>query len=341
MNLNYVDEYPFRVSDVLCLPVAVLGDRPSSQMSFLDQFLKESSVSRNTTPGRDTGPPASGGQVVQVNNHQRGYSMESDMEGDVEDNRAASIASSRSNMSEQSVDTAASPSISGGNPRISAPLQNTSLGSGAGLTPLPPGMMKPKLHQFIIRTFSSPLKCNHCTSLMIGLTRQGVVCEVCGFACHVRCKDRVPAMCPVPPDQTKRPLGIDPTKGIGTAYEGYVKVPKPGGVKKGWQRQFVVVCDFKLFLYELQAAAPAVAVSQVLDMRDPEFEVTSVRESDVIHAAKKDVPCIFRVTTSLMDPPGIRHQCLMLADSESEKTKWVVALNELHRILKKNKLPDR
>lgn len=76
-------------------------------------------------------------------------------------------------------------------------------------------------------------------------------------------------------------------------------------------------------------------------MRDPEFEVSSVRESDVIHATKKDVPCIFRVTTSLMDPPGVRHQCLMLADTESEKTKWVVALNELHRILKKNNLPTR
>ena len=291
-------------------------------------------MSRNTTPGRDVGPGPG--------HSQRGYSMESD-EGDVEDNRAASIASSKSNMSEHSGNAGdtLSTSMSGGNPRISVPLQNTSLGSGAGLTNLPPGVMKPKLHQFLIRTFSSPLKCNHCTSLMVGLTRQGVVCEVCGFACHIRCKDRVPAMCPVPPDQTKRPLGIDPTKGIGTAYEGYVKVPKPGGVKKGWQRQFVVVCDFKLFLYELQAAAPSVAVSQVLDMRDPEFEVTSVRESDVIHAAKKDVPCIFRVTTSLMDPPGIRHQCLMLADSESEKTKWVVALNELHRILKKNKLPDR
>ena len=61
---------------------------------------------------------------------------------------------------------------------------------------------------------------------------QGVVCEVCGFACHVRCKDRVPAMCPVPPDQTKRPLGIDPTKGIGTAYEGYVKVPNRAGSRK-------------------------------------------------------------------------------------------------------------
>ena len=94
-------------------------------------------------------------------------------------------------MSEQSTD-AVSPLGAGGNPRISAPLQvmvfcsyntdpylhqNTSLGSGAGLTGLP-ASMKPKCHQFLIRSFSSPLKCNHCTSLMVGLTRQGVVCEV-------------------------------------------------------------------------------------------------------------------------------------------------------------------
>ena len=60
-----------------------------------------------------------------------------------------------------------------------------------------------KSHQFLIRTFSSPLKCNHCTSLMVGLTRQGVVCEVCGFACHIQCREKVPLSCPVPPDQSK------------------------------------------------------------------------------------------------------------------------------------------
>ena len=54
----------------------------------------------------------------------------------------------------------------------------------------------------------------------------GTVCETCGYACHVGCSDKAPSVCPVPPDQTKRPLRIDPQKGIGTAYEGFVKVSK-------------------------------------------------------------------------------------------------------------------
>ncbi|NXB40371.1 MRCKA kinase, partial [Eulacestoma nigropectus] len=210
---------------------------------------------------------------------------------------------------------------------------------------------KPKAHQFVVKSFNTPTKCNQCTSLMVGLIRQGCTCEVCGFSCHVTCADKAPAVCPIPPEQTKGPLGIDPQKGVGTAYEGHVrvkfiflKVPKPAGVKKGWQRALAVICDFKLFLYDVaegKASQPSVVVSQVIDMRDEEFSVSSVLASDVIHANRKDIPCIFRVTASQLSASSNKCSILILADGENEKSKWVGVLNELHRILKKNKLKDR
>ncbi|KAM7061660.1 serine/threonine-protein kinase MRCK alpha isoform 2-T2 [Acridotheres tristis] len=203
---------------------------------------------------------------------------------------------------------------------------------------------KPKAHQFVVKSFNTPTKCNQCTSLMVGLIRQGCTCEVCGFSCHVTCADKAPAVCPIPPEQTKGPLGIDPQKGIGTAYEGHVRIPKPAGVKKGWQRALAVICDFKLFLYDVaegKASQPSVVVSQVIDMRDEEFSVSSVLASDVIHANRKDIPCIFRVTASQLSASSNKCSILILADGENEKSKWVGVLNELHRILKKNKLKDR
>ncbi|KAF3702596.1 Serine/threonine-protein kinase MRCK alpha [Channa argus] len=204
---------------------------------------------------------------------------------------------------------------------------------------------KPKAHQFVVKSFNTPTKCNQCTSLMVGLIRQGCTCEVCNFSCHVTCADKAPAVCPVPQDQTKGPLGIDPQRGIGTAYEGHVRVPKPTGVKKGWQRAMAVVCDFKLFLYELgegKTTQPSVVVSQVIDMRDEEFSVSSVLASDVIHASRKDIPCIFRVTASQLSPSSShKPSILILAESDQERNKWVGLLNELHRILKKNKLKER
>lgn len=210
-----------------------------------------------------------------------------------------------------------------------------------GSTGFPP---KRKTHQFFVKSFTTPTKCHQCTSLMVGLIRQGCSCEVCGFSCHITCVNKAPTACPVPPEQTKGPLGIDPQKGIGTAYEGHVRIPKPAGVKKGWQRALTVVCDFKLFLYDIaegKASQPSVVVSQVIDMRDEEFSVSSVLASDVIHASRKDIPCIFRVTASQLSASSNKCSILMLADSENEKSKWVGVLSELHKILKKNKFRDR
>ena len=83
-----------------------------------------------------------------------------------------------------------------------------------------------------------------------------------------------------------------------------MRTPKSGGVKKGWTHVFVVVCDFKIFLYDCvvdknnkpQEISPV--VDQVLDMRDPVFDVNPVNDNDVIHAGRHDLPKIFRVATA-------------------------------------------
>src|SRR5699024_6524537 len=107
----------------------------------------------------------------------------------------------------------------------------------------------------------------------------------------------------------------------------------------------VVVCDFKLFLYDIMNAGevqnaglnysnlsnidpnystlintPSVSANTIIDMRfvdsnlassssysflytfhrDEHFSVNDVTESDVIHASPKDIPCIFRITTSMI-----------------------------------------
>ncbi|XP_035851159.1 serine/threonine-protein kinase MRCK beta isoform X3 [Sander lucioperca] len=217
-------------------------------------------------------------------------------------------------------------------------------------SPSPPSQLsalttpKPKAHQLSIKTFSSPTQCTHCTSLMVGLFRQGYACEVCSFVCHVSCKDHAPLVCPIPAEHAKRPQGIDVQRGIGTAYKGYVRIPKPSGVKKGWQRAYALVSDCKLFLYDIpegKSTQPGVVASLVLDLRDEEFSVSSVLASDVIHATRKDVPCIFRVTSSQLTSQLSSVSLLVLAESEVEKRKWVRILEGLQSILTQNLLQSR
>ncbi|XP_037541906.1 serine/threonine-protein kinase MRCK beta isoform X1 [Nematolebias whitei] len=203
---------------------------------------------------------------------------------------------------------------------------------------------KPKAHQLSIKTFSSPLFCSHCSSLMVGLCRQGYGCEVCSFICHISCKDHAPMVCPIPAEQAKRLQGIDVHRGFGTPYKGYVRIPKPSGVKKGWQRAFAVVSDCKLFLYDIPEAKstqPGVMASLVLDLRDENLSVSSVLESDVIHATRKDIPCIFRVTTSQLVSQFSSMSLLILAENETEKKKWVRVLESLQTFLTKNQLKSQ
>ncbi len=67
----------------------------------------------------------------------------------------------------------------------------------------------------------------------------------------------------------KLPFGIDIHHGVGTACEGWIHLPRPGGVKKGWNRAYAFVCDFKVFLHEPSndIHTPANSSSYIFDIR--------------------------------------------------------------------------
>ncbi|KAJ7307124.1 hypothetical protein JRQ81_009106, partial [Phrynocephalus forsythii] len=212
----------------------------------------------------------------------------------------------------------------------------------------PTGPLTPKSHTFRTHSFSTPTKCMHCTSLLVGLVRQGLACEACNFICHVSCAGAT--ACPMPPEQLQKTLGVNPTSGTGTAFEGFLSVPKPSGVKRGWQRAFAVVSDFKIFLFDVsegktsqfsQHLFPFPPPAPILATGTKQFSVAPVSASDVIHANSKDVPCIFRVTSSQLSSPHTTNSVLFLADSEAEMRKWVQVLTELHHVLQENQHHDR
>nr|XP_005577416.2 serine/threonine-protein kinase MRCK gamma isoform X1 [Macaca fascicularis] len=194
---------------------------------------------------------------------------------------------------------------------------------------------KPGSHTLRPRSFPSPTKCLRCTSLMLGLGRQGLGCDACGYFCHTTCAPQAPP-CPVSPDLLRTALGVHPETGTGTAYEGFLSVPRPSGVRRGWQRVFAALSDSRLLLFDApdpRLSPPSGALLQVLDLRDPQFSATPVLASDVIHAQSRDLPRIFRVTTSQLAVPPTTCTVLLLAESEGERERWLQVLGELQRLL--------
>ena len=55
-----------------------------------------------------------------------------------------------------------------------------------------------KTHLFVVRTFSEPTQCAICFSFMLGLWRQGVICQECDLPCHIHCAKSADQTCPAP-----------------------------------------------------------------------------------------------------------------------------------------------
>ncbi|KAH7725463.1 calcium-independent protein kinase C-like isoform 2 [Aphelenchoides avenae] len=61
-------------------------------------------------------------------------------------------------------------------------------------------------HRFRTYNFKSPTFCDHCGSLLYGLFKQGMKCEVCGVNCHHKCERFLPHLCGVNQKQLSEAL---------------------------------------------------------------------------------------------------------------------------------------
>lgn len=190
-------------------------------------------------------------------------------------------------------------------------------------------------HKFETISFNTIERCEYCCAIMYGLTRQAIRCnkKECGFKCHPKCRQNLPYNCPLSINQRLKLKGIDFTRGIGTLMEGHLKIPKAGGVKKGWIEHHVFLSDARLFVCPLTDQKPTLNPVLIVDIRDPLFSVNTVSESDVIHANKRDLPCIFIVSVSKLKAPPCRQKFLFCAKDEKDRSHWITVLKELNERL--------
>lgn len=127
----------------------IVPSSSSNNIGFINPAQSMSSISQQYTQNQSA-------HLQENFINTKNFSIESD-EGDVEDNKLHS-SSSRSNISDASLDHS--------NSIHSSIMQKQDFPQKT--------IQAQRIHQFLVRTFSSPTKCNFCTSIMIGLTRQGV-----------------------------------------------------------------------------------------------------------------------------------------------------------------------
>lgn len=154
-------------------------DRPSSQMSYLEHFLKESAGSPTSNNIYNNVPVRAPkmGISMKLKNDSNSDQLEQHSATSPNSNVPRSMMhSSPSSMSQQSHQQP----IYHNQPMISSPRSNYSLEDREGVdrnfsfssskSNLSDGSFdhtRTRMHQFIVRSFTAPTKCMHCTSLMV------------------------------------------------------------------------------------------------------------------------------------------------------------------------------
>ncbi|CAF2991654.1 unnamed protein product [Rotaria sp. Silwood2] len=197
-----------------------------------------------------------------------------------------------------------------------------SLNKNQTIRPLVP--LRNELHDFMIANFHVTAMCDDCQNALIGIVRQGFVCQRCKLICHPDCMEKISTPCRPSIKDRSRTILLD---------QHIVRIPKAGGIKKGWSKYQLLNLQTKLLFYELSSDKDQKITwpqpAFIIDLTDDEFIVSSVTSSDAYHANKKDVSSIFKISILKLSSPKQFQHTLVLTNNESEKNQYVNMLSDL------------
>lgn len=229
--------------------------------------------------------------------------------------------------------------------------KNAATPAGRGTSHRPKERMHHNIpHRFVNALNMRATKCATCLDTL-HFVRPSSRCAECGLVCHVKCAPNLPRTCGLPSEfvdhftETLQEQKNDKNDGksqsttrLGGRREGWLRVPRCGSVKHGWERKWVVLADQMLQLYDKENMGENSSPSEVLHLCGKDGHVTvhsAVMSSELIGTAPTDLPYILRVESRQRCWPV--QNLYILAPSFPVKQKWVTSLEfALDEIKKKN-----
>lgn len=206
-------------------------------------------------------------------------------------------------------------------------------------------------HRFVNALNMRATKCATCLDTL-HFVRPSSRCAECGLVCHVKCAPNLPRTCGLPSQfvehfsetlQEQKNDENDKTKvqsstRLGGRREGWLRVPRCGSVKHGWEKKWIVLDDQKLQLFDKENMGENSSPSEMLHLCGKDGHVTvhsAVMSSELMGTAPTDLPYILRVESRQRCWPV--QNLYLLAPSFPVKQKWVTSLEfVLDEIKKKN-----
>ncbi|KAI3390094.1 hypothetical protein SNEBB_010997 [Seison nebaliae] len=194
--------------------------------------------------------------------------------------------------------------------------------------------------QYITVHESSPLiSCSICHEVIIGIIFSSIQCCNCGMKLHQKCFDEMNIEnynCNLSPISLEH---LDNNRQLTQHFYGGILLLGKKHMRHSYIRLFSILTKEHLLFYEMKIDckidSPINRLVCCLDLMDDRFEATKATTAEALHAAKKDLSLMLRLSMTRIHNPFHEFSLLLTAQSESLRDEWIDQINDVTNRLEK------